>query len=156
MEQAVQPNVRYKTFRYNTGLQWLADKSGELSSDGKPSFRVSSPPEFKGEAGVWTPEDLFVAAVDICMMTTFLAFAQRRQLPIVSYTSKAEGILEFVDGGYRFTNVKLQPAIVVASEGALEQVRQTLHDAHESCLIANSIGAEVTVDATITVQPSTD
>ncbi len=151
-----QPNVRYKTFRYRTGLRWLGNKSGELSSDGKPSFRVASPPEFKGEANVWTPEDLFVAAVDICTMTTFLAFAQRLQLPIVSYTSKAEGVLEFVDGGYRFTNVVLHPTIIVASESATEQVRQTLHDAHESCLIANSIRAEVIVEPFITVKPHTD
>ncbi|MBI3191832.1 MAG: OsmC family protein, partial [Pedosphaera parvula] len=54
-------------------------------------FRVASPPEFKGEAGVWTPEDLFVAAVNVCTMTTFAAFAQRLNLPVLSYRCEAEG-----------------------------------------------------------------
>ncbi|HXG01078.1 MAG TPA: OsmC family protein [Bacteroidota bacterium] len=159
MNQAIgtsQPNVRYKSFRYQTGLRWLGNKAGELSSADKPSFRVASPPEFKGEAGVWTPEDLFVAAVDICTMTTFMAFAQRLQLPIVSYSSSAEGILEFVDGGYRFTKVVLRPRIVVSTPEAIEQVRRTLHDAHESCLIANSIRADVVVEPTVTHEQETD
>lgn len=84
-------------------------------------------------------------------MTTFMAFAQRLQLPIVSYTSSAEGILEFVDGGYRFTKVVLKPTIVVGSTDAMEQAKRTLHDAHEGCLIANSINAEVIVEPVIRV-----
>lgn len=143
-----EPKVKHKTFTFHTSLAWLENKAGMLSADGKPSFRVASPPEFKGEAGVWTPEDLFVAAVDICTMTTFMAFAQRLQLPIVSYTSSAEGVLEFVDGGYRFTKVVLKPYILVHTEEAVEQTQRTLHDAHESCLIANSILAEVIVEPT--------
>ncbi|MGH9425673.1 MAG: OsmC family protein, partial [Terriglobia bacterium] len=72
METVDQPKVRFKSFTYKTGLKWVEEKSGMLSSSGKPSLKVASPPEFKGEAGVWTPEDLFVASVEICQMTTFL------------------------------------------------------------------------------------
>lgn len=149
MEQT--PNVKYKTFMYRTTLEWAGNRSGMLAAEGKPSFRVASPPEFKGEAGVWTPEDLFVAAVDICTMTTFMAFAHRMQLPIVSYTSRAEGILEFVDSGYRFTKVILRPEILVGTADAVDRVRRTLHDAHENCLVANSIRSEVVVEPTISI-----
>lgn len=152
MEQTsatVQPKVKYRSFSYRTQLRWEGNKSGTLQADGKPSLRVASPPEFKGEAGVWTPEDLFVAAVDICTMTTFMAFAQRLGLPIVSYTSSAAGTLEFVDGGYRFTKVVLRPSIVIGTSEVAEQVRRTLDDAHAACLIANSILAEVRVEPRI-------
>lgn len=152
MEQTTstaQPKVKYRAFTYRTGLRWEGNKSGTLQADGKPSLRVASPPEFKGEAGVWTPEDLFVAAVDICTMTTFMAFAQRLQLPVLTYTSSAEGMLEFVDGGYRFTKVVLRPKIVLGTPEAAEQVRRTLEDAHRSCLIANSIRAQVILEPVI-------
>jgi len=152
MEQAKrvsQPSIKYKTFTYTTQVEWLENRAGVLRSEGKPEFRVSSPPEFKGEAGVWTPEDLFVAAVNVCTMTTFLAFAQRLQLPIVSYSSEAEGVLEFVEGGYRFTRVVLRPRIVVETEEAVEQAGKTFHDAHEKCLISNSIRATVLVEPNI-------
>jgi organic hydroperoxide reductase OsmC/OhrA len=143
------PKSRYKSFAYRTGVQWADNRAGWLRAEGKPEFRVSSPPEFKVEAGVWTPEDLFVAAVEICTMTTFIAFAQRLNLPLVSYQSQAEGLLEFVEGSYRFTKVVLRPTIVVAEQTALEQAKKALHDAHHSCLIANSIRAEVVVEPVI-------
>ena len=79
-------------------------------------------------------------------MTTFLAFAQRLNLPVVSYHSRAEGVLEFVEGAYRFTKVILRPAVVVAHAEDIEPASKTLHDAHKSCLIANSIRAEVVLE----------
>ncbi len=145
------PKMKYKTFTYRTQLKWLENRSGTLSGEQKPDLRVASPPEFKGEAGVWSPEELFVASVDVCTMTTFLAFAKRLQIPLVSYTSMAEGVLEFVDGGYKFTKVILRPTILVSSSEAVEQARRTLHDAHTSCLITNSIFAEVIAEPSIDV-----
>lgn len=149
--EIAQSKVKHKSFTYQVNLAWLENKAGNLGAEGKPSFRVSSPPEFKGEPGVWSPEDLFVAAVNVCTMTTFISFASRLQLPIVSYESSAEGTLEFVDGGYRFTKIVLKPAIVVKSADSISQVEKTLNDAHHSCLIANSIKAEVFVEPTIVV-----
>ncbi|NUO79883.1 OsmC family protein [candidate division KSB1 bacterium] len=140
------PKVKHKTFTYHTELMWLDNRAGMLRAEGKPAFRVASPPEFKGEAGVWTPEDLFVAAVETCTMTTFIAFAQRLNLPVVSYHSRAEGVLEFVEGNYRFTKVILRPTVVVANAEFIEQTTKTLHDAHKSCLVANSIRAEVVLE----------
>ena len=152
LTQAPRPGIKYKTFTFHTQLDWIIDKTGILGSTGKPGFHVSSPPEFKGEAGVWSPEDLFVASVDACTMTTFATFAQRLKLPIHSYTSKAEGILEFVDGGYRFTKIILKPKVIVESFADIKQSRKVLHDAHTKCLIANSIRAEVVVEPEIASQ----
>ena len=148
-EIPAQPKIKHKTFTYRTHLSWNEKRQGDVASEGKPSVRVSSPPEFKGEAGMWTPEDLFVAAVETCTMTTFLAFAQRLNLPFESYSSSAEGTLQFVDGGYQFTKVVLRPVVRVASATAVEQVRQTLENAHKSCLISNSIKADVVLEPTI-------
>ncbi len=152
MNDVQEPKPKYKTFTYQTNLKWIEERAGMIHSEGKPDFRVASPPEFKGEEGVWTPEDLFVAAVEACTMTTFLAFAYRKQLPFISYESKAEGKLEFVDGSYRFTHVVLKPEITVESEEAVEQAKEIVHSAHEKCLIANSIKASVDVEPEIRVQ----
>ena len=141
------PKTKYKSFAYHTQLHWLENRAGQLNSEGKPGFRVASPPEFKGEAGVWTPEDLFVAAVETCTMTTFLAFSTRQQIPLVSYESSAEGFLEFADGGYRFTKVIIRPKVVVENEAAVAQAQKTMDDAHHNCLIANSIKSEVVIEA---------
>ncbi len=143
------PKVKHKEFRYHTQLEWTGKRAGILRCEGKPEWRVSSPPEFKGEPGIWTPGDLFVAAIQTCTMTTFLAFAQKLGLPLVSYSCRAEGLLEFSEGGYRFTTVILRPAIVVEKPEAVEQAEKTLSDAHKSCLISNSARTRVLVEPTI-------
>jgi len=143
------PKIKHKSFSYHTSLNWVGNRAGMLHSEGKPDFRVSSPPEFKGEEGVWTPEDLFVAAVDVCTMTTFLAFAKHKKLAVHSYETQAEGRLEFVDGKYQFTKVVLRPTIVLESADETEQARKILEDAHRSCIVSNSIRTEVAIDPVI-------
>lgn len=143
---------KFKTFTYHTNVEWKSDRQGILQSDGKPQMDVSSPPEFKGIPGVWTPEDLFVAAVEICQMSTFLSFGMRKGIPLTSYKSHAEGVLENVDGKYRFTKIIVKPEIVVENSWTKAQVEEIVHAAHENCLIGNSITAEVIVEPEITIK----
>ena len=137
------PTFRPKTYTYTTGLEWKEDRAGMLHAEGKPPLRVASPPEFKGEPGTWTPEDLLVAAVESCTMTTFLALAARGGLPLVAYSSSAQGLLERTDGGFRFTHVVVQPRVTVSSAPDVARALELLNDAHGACLITNSIKATV-------------
>ena len=150
MEQTAQPKVKHKTFTYHTRVKWTGGRAGMLASEGKPDMKVASPPEFRGEAGVWTPEDLFLAAVETCTLMTFAAFSERMKIPVVSYESSAEGLLEFVDGGYQFTRIVLRPIVKVGSADAVEQARKTLDDAHHACLVARSVKSEIVLEADVT------
>jgi organic hydroperoxide reductase OsmC/OhrA len=152
METTEQPKIRHKNFTYKTSLTWLQGKTGTITSDGKPDLHVSSPPEFKGEAGAWTPEDLFVASVEMCHMTTFMSFANRVHLPVLSYRSQAVGYLDFVDGDYRFTRIVLTPHILAESSVTMETVSRVLEDSHRHCIISNSISTLVEVKPLITLQ----
>jgi organic hydroperoxide reductase OsmC/OhrA len=150
MESTLQPPVRkFKTFTYHTTVEWKSNRQGLLNSDGKQEIEVSSPPEFKGIPGVWTPEDLFVAAVEICQMSTFLSFGGRKGIPLKSYKSSAEGVLENVEGKYRFTRITVTPEIVVGNGWTKEQVEDVVRTAHDNCLIGNSTTAEIIVTPTI-------
>lgn len=135
----------YKAFRYHSDVLWKSGRRGVASSPGKPDLEVSSPPEFKGEAGFWTPEDLFVAAVNVCTLMTFVAFAQHKGLAMVGYECAAEGVLENVGGKYRFTEVCLRPCLTLRSQEDVERAREILESAHKNCLISNSITAEVRI-----------
>lgn len=146
------PKVKYKTFTYRTQLEWLGGRAGSMRSEGKPSFRVASPPEFKGEAGVWCPEDLFIASVNACVMATFAAFLDRLKLPVVSYGCDAEGLLEFADGKYRMTRVTLRPKVVVKSAEAVAPTEKALHDAHNNCVVSNSINSAVVFEPEVSVR----
>lgn len=141
----------YKVFRYQSDVYWKSGRRAVISSEGKPDIETSSPPEFKGEAGFWTPEDMFVASVNLCTLMTFVAFAQRKELDFVSYESAAEGVLEFVEGKYRFTEIVLHPLLVLKSESDIGRAQQILDDAHKGCLVSNSITAAVKVFSEIRV-----
>ncbi|HUI11715.1 MAG TPA: OsmC family protein [Bacteroidota bacterium] len=144
--------AKYRSFTYKTSTSWTEGKSGLLSSEGKPTMKISSPPEFRGEAGHWTPEDMFVGAVEVCHMATFLTFAAKKQLPIVSYRSHANGVLEFVEGDYRFTRIVIFPTIVVSGPTAEAEVHATLREAHRHCLVTNSIASIVEVNPTLIME----
>ena len=142
---------RYKTFTYKNTVQWTGNRAGTVQSDGKPALSTASPPEFRGEAGKWSPEDLFVASVNSCIMTTFLAFAFREKLDFDLYESSSEGILERTDNGYQFTKIFVRPTIRVATEEAVEMAEKILHDSHDKCLISNSITGETIIEPNIVV-----
>ena len=149
MEQSsinVKPRVKHKTFTYQTQLSRVATRACMLTSHGKQEFRVASPPEFRGEEGVWSPEDLLVAAVNVCVFTTFASFAERKQLPVASYKSKAEGFLEHTEDGYQFTKVMVFPEITVASAEFINQAEEIIEDSHKKCLISNSIKGKTIVE----------
>ena len=135
----------YKVFRYGSEVRWGMGRRGSICSFGKPELEISSPPEFKGDPGFWTPEDLFVASVNACIMMTFLAYAQHKGLELAEYESEAEGVLENVEGKYRFTEVTVRPHVVVKSAEAVSQAREILNSAHRDCLVTNSTTAEVKI-----------
>lgn len=146
-----QPIKKYKVFTYKTDLAWTAERRGITRSDGKPDIEVSSPPEFKGTPNLWTPEDFFVSSVEQCTMTTFLAFGLRKGIPLRSYKSAAVGTLEHVEGKYAFTTITITPEVVVGKEWTREQVEELFRQAHDSCLIANSISATVVIEPNIII-----
>ena len=57
---------------YKTHIEWTLEKKGILKSEEKPDIDVACPPEFGGHPNIWSPEDLFVGATEVCLMTTFI------------------------------------------------------------------------------------
>lgn len=131
---------------YFLDLDWIGRRSGELKVEGALPVAVSAPPEFSGDPGLWTPEHLLVAATASCLMTTFLAIAERSNLKVYSYRCRAFGRLEKVPGeGYRFTEISLAPEISIAAED-VEKALRVLGKAEKSCFISNSLRAQVKLE----------
>jgi organic hydroperoxide reductase OsmC/OhrA len=95
---------------------------------------------------------MFVGAVEVCHMVTFLTFAAKKEIPIISYKSHANGVLEYVDGDYRFTRIVIFPTIVVAGTTDETVVHATLREAQRHCLVTNSIASIVEVNPTLIME----
>jgi len=110
-------------------------------------MQVDAPPEFQGHDGVWTPEHLFVAAINSCFMTTFLAIAENSKLEFVSFSANAKGKLEKLDGqGFIMTEVVLRPKLVINHARDVERAGRILEKAEKNCLISNSIKTETKLE----------
>ncbi len=138
--------IRPKSYRYAVTVRWTGEKKGTLAVAGKPSVETATPPEFKGHEGIWSPEDLFVAAVNSCVMTTFLAFAERAGLAFTSYESEAEGLLEFVENRLVFTKIAVRPRIALGPGEDRAKADEILRKAERNCLVSNSLRTEVTLE----------
>ena len=132
---------------YSTEVEWTGERHGDLRAPVLPNMQVDAPPEFKGHEGVWTPEHLFVAAVNSCFMTTFLAIAENSKLEFVSFSANAKGKLEKLDGqGFIMTEVVLRPKLVINHARDVERAGRILEKAEKNCLISNSIKTETTLE----------
>src|SRR5215471_11099521 len=143
----------YKSFRYKANTSWSSARRGTLAAAGRPNIVVGSPPEFKGEGGVWAPEELLVGSLNTCMMLTFLTLAQARGLTPVGYESEAEGLLENVDGKYRITEVTVRPRVSLNDEAELQQAREIMEGVEAQCFISNSIKSKVSLTPQFVVAP---
>ena len=142
-------DVRPKVYRYHTSVKWTEQRKGISSVAGKPDLEVATPPEFKGHEGIWSPEDLFVASVNVCLMTTFFAMAERAALGFTRYIGDAEGTLELVDGKFRFTKIVLRPTLTLKPGEDAAKAKQVLEKAEANCLISNSLTSQVILEPAI-------
>ena len=135
---------------YATSLKWIAQRKGTLSSDGLPPMEVATPPQFPGgHPGIWSPEHLFVAAAEVCLMTTFLAIAETSKLEYTEYSSQAEGLLEKTEQGYMITEIVIRPRVVLKDSAAADRARRIIEKAEQHCLISKSMKTRIRVEAEV-------
>lgn len=140
---------------YEVSVDWQADRKGIMRSAVlNEQVEVATPPEFaKGMPGIWSPEHLFVGAVNSCLMTTFLAIAENSKLEFKSFSCKAAGKLEQVNGRYMMSEISLFP-VVTASEADKEKAERVLRKAEANCLISNSVKSSIIFSPEIRVAES--
>lgn len=138
-----------KVYLYQTSVKWTEQRKGMMSCVGKLDVQVATPPEFKGHENIWSPEDLFVASANVCLMTTFLAVAERAGFAFSSYESTAEGRLELVEGKLQFTAITIRPTITLTVGEDASKAKELIEKAESNCLIANSMKAKVILETVI-------
>ena len=138
---------------YEVAVQWESGRKGKLSSPVLHSdIEVVTPPEFpQGVEGFWSPEHLLVAAVNSCLMTTFLAIAENSRLDYTSFYSKAIGKLEVIEGEYLISEIELMPTVIVKEQQQIERAIRILQKSEANCLISNSIKSKIIFNPEIKV-----
>jgi organic hydroperoxide reductase OsmC/OhrA len=143
-----------ETHYYEVNLLWNSATRGTLSSpviDDK--IEVTSPPLFPiGIKEKWTPEHLFVAAVNSCLMSTFLLVADNSKFKFTSFESNAVGKIEKLDGKLAVTEIVLKPTLTISSARYEAKAKRVLEMSEKACVIANSIKTKITLEPIVTIK----
>jgi organic hydroperoxide reductase OsmC/OhrA len=142
---------------YNTSVSWKGAHLGHLVMGNGPEMDFSAPPDAQGQAGIFTPEDAFVAAANTCVMLMFIWAAERFKLNLISYECRTEGTkLIELDRTEIFTHLNFWPVIRIAAGDETPAVveartRRALQSAQKYSLVANSVKAEIVIEPKIEV-----
>lgn len=139
---------------YEVKLNWESQRKGLISSPALYSnIEVATPPEFpNGMPGIWSPEHLLVAAVNSCLMTTFLAIAENSKFPFINFESRADGKLEKIDGKFMISEITLLAVLTISKDADQEKALRILQKSEAACLISNSIKSSIVFQPQIKVE----
>lgn len=120
-----------------------------VTSDLLTPLETTSPPQFDGPEGFWSPETLLCAAVADCFVLTFRGVSRAARFEWTRLSCRVEGTLERHDGVAQFTHLTTTAQLTVPAGVDVGRGRALLERAEHSCLIANSLRAERTLQADI-------
>lgn len=144
---------------YRASLTWSGSTAGGYRAYSR-EHRISTPPAtgdltvsadsaFRGDTRLPNPEQLLLAAASSCQLLSFLAVAARAGVEVVHYGDDAEATMPVTSDRMRITRIVLHPHIVVASGTDLDLVRRLVSEAHDDCYVANTLNAQVDIEATV-------
>lgn len=120
------------------------DRDYTVSIEGKSPIMGSSDSVFQGDKSKHNPEDLLLAAVSSCHMLWYLHLCSKNGIVVIEYKDDAKGImLEEADGRGYFSEIILNPTVVVSAVEHLELATQLHAEANNMCFIANSLNFPV-------------
>src|ERR1700749_979781 len=88
---------------YSAKISWTGARQGPTTtyqgysreytyqSEGKPPAIGSADPQFRGDAGLYNPEDMLVVGLSTCHLLSYLAECARGGVHVVSYEDEASG-----------------------------------------------------------------
>lgn len=118
------------------------------SMSGAKDTAIGPPLEYGGSADTLNPEELFVGAINSCLMLVFYHFAEKSGVAVESYEAQAEGTVEKTRNGLRFTNVSVEAKVRIDVADAPGKLQELADLAEKFCLVSNSVSCPVSYAVT--------
>ena len=145
-----------KPHYYKAVIQWTGNKGSgtdhythyerdyNVIIGNKPIIHGSSDPAFRGDENKYNPEEMLVSAISSCHMLWYLHLCSVEGVVVEEYTDTATGLMEErTDGSGCFTEVVLNPRVIVSLESMLSKATELHAIANKMCFIANSVNFPV-------------
>ncbi len=145
-----------KEHNYQINLNWTGNtgegtktytgykRDHEIFVDGKELIKGSSDPNFRGDKTRYNPEEMLVASLSSCHLLWYLHLCAEAKIVVVDYKDAASGtMIETADGGGKFTEVTLNPRVVISKDSDANLAKELHGKANKLCFIANSVNFPV-------------
>ena len=126
----------------------------QVQSLHKPIIEGSSDPAFLGDPLKYNPEEFLIISLATCHMLWFLHLCSAENIVVQKYEDNPTAtMLETADGAGYFTEVILNPTIVITNPQITTKNIEDLHaKAHKYCFIANSVNFSLNFKSTVSYQ----
>lgn len=128
---------------YRCSLKWHEDRQAKLNGTRQTEIQGGPPPQFDGRPGHWSPEELLLSSVQLCLMTTFLALLKKTDVHLHDYESETIGILDKTREGLRFTAIRVSARLDADDP---DQAAELLQKAKKYCIISNALNVPVELE----------
>jgi len=135
----------FKTNRYNRRHEWRFDGGAVVPGSAAPGYL---PAALIDESAV-DPEEALLASAASCHMLYFLAYAAKEGFSIESYEDNPVGHVDKNEAGDPWVSrVIMRPCAIFVGDKlpSVEEIDALHHRAHKSCIIANSLKSELTIE----------
>jgi organic hydroperoxide reductase OsmC/OhrA len=130
---------------YSTSLSRTFASRARIQAPPRAALEGGPSPELDGDVHAWSPEQMLLSSLGLCMLTTFEAFAARDGIEVLRWDAKVGGTVEQTPEGRMFTSIVLELDMELA--GNVDRTEATLEDAKQYCLVLNSLRVPVVIEA---------
>ena len=142
---------------FETQVEWNGGYPATMRCQNGTEHAYSAPVEFGGPQGTLSPEDAFIGSANMCLQIVFSGIAKSLRIGLRSYSCRAVGRLETVEGVRKFVGIDLYPKVELVQDGDEEKARKALETAKRKCLVTNSMDLDVRILPDIVrAEPSED
>lgn len=129
-----------RTHTYRATAWWVAGQTGIAKSVSSPdAIHFTTPPQFGGMEGRWSPEDLLLSAIASCFTTTFQAIAEYSKFDYLDMEVEVDGTVAKTNAGYCFTGIVVRPKLKISELTDQTRALELLNKAKTLCLISRAL-----------------
>lgn len=125
-------------------------RNHRVSFPGKQEIMASAASRFRGNPGLVSPEDFFLAAISSCQMLTYINLCFHNSLKVLAYHDEAVGRLRHNEEGlYWMAEVELRPRVTFQMKKSDETEAlaiRLIHEAHHQCFLISSVKSQVVTE----------
>ena len=125
---------------YRVVAWWASGKTGLVKSDSAPNaIHFTTPPQFGGMEGRWSPEDLLLSSVASCFTSTFHALAERSSFHFTDLQVEVQGWVNKSESGYLFSEIVIRPTVKISTEEDRARAERLMENSKRLCLVSRAL-----------------